>query len=53
MKAKYIILLVVCAVVTLSFTMSSNTHVKEKANSGQTTSNASPAGGIVSEDPIR
>ena len=53
MKGKYIVLLIVCAIVTLSFTLISTSRLNNKAKSTEVNSVASPAGGIASEDPIK
>lgn len=48
MKTKFYILLVVCAVVTLSFTFASKTDQKVVTKTQQ--SAEAPAGGLLSED---
>jgi len=53
MKAKVIILLVVCAVVTLSFTVTNSNKKSAKTAEVNTAEATGPAGGMVSEDPFK
>lgn len=51
MKAKLLIIVAVCAVVTLSFTFTAtNTKGEEKAIVERTSNDSAPAGGFASED---
>lgn len=53
MKTKYIIVLMGCAILTLSFTVISTTHSKGKSKTEQSASMTGPVGGLSSEDPIK
>lgn len=51
MKAKLLIIVAVCAVVTLSFTFTANSNkAEEKATVERTSNDSEPAGGFASED---
>jgi hypothetical protein len=53
MKAKYIILLVACAIVTLSFTVVTTSSHKAVAEKGSVSNSGEPLGGQASEDPLK
>lgn len=50
MKTKLLIIVAVCAVVTLSFTFTATHKVEEKATVGRVSNDSEPAGGFASED---